>query len=78
MIKPHRPLKPVEYQIAAGIFKAVIGDDVKVLALIRELVVHRETAKVLRGQRRCLPRHAQEALDGLPHHHSTAVEFPHN
>ena len=74
-IKPHRPLKPIEQEIAKEMFKRVAGDDAAIYALIRENVVYRAELPVIRKQRRCLPAGAQKALDALPHHHSTAVEY---
>ena len=53
----------------------VAGDDAAIYALIRENVVYRAELPVIRKQRRCLPAGAQKALDALPHHHSTAVEY---
>ncbi len=45
-------------------------------SLLHELVITREAVRVIRSQRRCLPRHAQAALDSIPYHRPTAVEFP--
>jgi hypothetical protein len=77
-IKPHRPLDAREQLIAQEIFKRVANDDVAVYALIRENVVYRTELPKIRKQRRCLPAGAQAALDALPHHHATAVEFNQN
>ena len=44
--------------------------------LLGELVDSREALRVIRSQRRCLPRHAQAALEAVPHRRPTAVEFP--
>lgn len=77
-IKPHRPLDAKEQEIAKAMFKAVANDDTKVYALIREVVVYRTELPKIRKQRRCLPSGAQQALDALPHHHATAVEYSHD
>lgn len=78
MIKPHRPLDAKEQAIAQAIFTAVANDQAKVYALIREVVIYRAELPTIRKQRRCLPAGAQKALDALPHHHATAVEYGHD
>lgn len=77
-IKPHRPLDPKEQEIAKEMFKRVANDDAAVYALIRENVVYRTELPKIRKQRRCLPAGAQAALDALPYHHATAVEYAHD
>lgn len=47
-------------------------------ALLHELIVARGLIACIRGVRRCLPRHANEALDEAPHRPRHAVEFPHD
>ena len=72
---PIRALTPVEQNTLQAL-RVVAANPVTLDQLLRELIVAREVIRTVRTQRRCLPRHAREALDHVPHHRPTAVEFP--
>lgn len=54
------------------------GNPVALDQLLRELVIARSVVRIVRGQRRCLPRYAQQALDQMPHIRATSVDFAHD
>lgn len=72
-----RPLTAFEQQ-ALQRLRAAAATPQQLDALLRELVVAREVLRIVRAQRRCLPQHARQALNGLPHARATAVEFSHD
>ena len=77
-IKPHRPLTNEEREYAKALISRATRDPVVLAGLAMEVTVYRTELPKIRKQRRCLPAGAQAALDALPHHHATAVEFSQN
>jgi hypothetical protein len=77
MNAPRMP-RPEEIAAATQKLRVDATDPVKLTHLLRELVVARNALRIVRLQRRCLPRHAQEALDHTRPAHSAAVEFAHD
>lgn len=72
---PLRALTPREHEIVKGLVSVAALDPVIFHKLICELVVSRDVLYIIRKQRRCLPRHCIQALDGLPHRRATSVEY---
>jgi len=77
-IKPHRQPTSEEREYAKHLISRATRDPVVLAGLAIEIAIYRTELPKIRKQRRCLPSGAQQALDALPHHHSTAVEFNQN
>jgi len=73
-----RPLTPLEADSVTRLRVLASGCPLVMQSIIAELVVSREVIRTVRRVRRCLPREANAALDGLPHRRATAVEYAHD
>lgn len=72
-----RALTPFEAEVVQRLRILAANNPVVLQSIIAELVVSRDVINRVRRVRRCLPREADAALDGLPHRRATVVEFKH-
>jgi len=71
---PLRKLTDAERDILARL-RVEAAHPVQLDHLLAELIVARDVLRRIRQHRRCLPQGGQRALDEMPHHHRTAVDF---
>jgi hypothetical protein len=72
-----RVLTAPELSAVTQRLRAESADPMKLDRMLRELALARSVLAVVNSQRRCLPRHAREALD-MVRPRPTAVEYFHD